>query len=115
VASAVFTAGASNSRNALGIAILGSIGTAVYRGQMTGAIPANLPPGAADAARDTLGGATGVADQLPAELLVTAGNAFTDGLQIAAAISVVALTGIAVAALAMLKRLDGESSDQPIV
>jgi MFS transporter, DHA2 family, multidrug resistance protein len=100
---------------ALGIAILGSIGTAVYRAQMTGAIPSDLPPGAADAARDTLGGATGVADQLPAELLVTAGNAFTDGLQIAAAISAVALAGVAVAALAMLKRLDGESSDQPIV
>jgi MFS transporter, DHA2 family, multidrug resistance protein len=97
---------------ALGIAILGSIGTAIYRGQMTGAIPAHLPAGAADAARDTLGGATGVADQLPGELLVTAGNAFTDGLQVAAAISAVALAGVAVAALVMLRRV---RTDQGVV
>jgi len=32
-----------------------------------------------------------VADQLPAALLATAGEAFTDGLQVAAAVSAVAL------------------------
>jgi DHA2 family multidrug resistance protein-like MFS transporter len=42
---------------ALGIAILGVIGTAVYRGQVADAVPAGIPPQAADAARDTLGGA----------------------------------------------------------
>ena len=53
---------------ALGIAILGSIGTAVYRGQVADAFPAGIPPGAAEAARETLGGAVAAAAQLPGEL-----------------------------------------------
>jgi DHA2 family multidrug resistance protein-like MFS transporter len=42
---------------ALGIAILGSIGAAVYRGLMADAVPAAVPARAADVARSTLGGA----------------------------------------------------------
>jgi DHA2 family multidrug resistance protein-like MFS transporter len=45
--------------SALGIAILGSIGTAVYRSEVTDAIPVGVPPQAAEAAGDTLGGALG--------------------------------------------------------
>ncbi|MGH3933064.1 MAG: MFS transporter [Pseudonocardiaceae bacterium] len=90
---------------ALGIAILGSIGAAVYRGQLTDAVPAGVPTEAAEAARDTLGGATGAADQLPATLLATAGEAFTDGLQVAAAVSAVALAALAVASAVVLRRV----------
>ena len=43
---------------------------------------------AAEAAGDTLGGATGVAEQLPAALLATSAEAFTNGLPAAAAITV---------------------------
>src|SRR5918994_478987 len=50
---------------ALGIALLGSLGTAIYRDEMAGAVPSDVAPAAADAARDTLGGATSVAAQLP--------------------------------------------------
>src|SRR5262249_36597888 len=50
---------------ALGIAILGSIGVAVYRGELAASLPAGIPAQAAAAARDTLGGAVGVASQLP--------------------------------------------------
>jgi DHA2 family multidrug resistance protein-like MFS transporter len=68
---------------ALGIAVLGSIASAVYRGQMTDAVPTGIPPHAAEAARDTLGGAVAVAGQLPdqlgAALLDTAREAFTQG------------------------------------
>jgi DHA2 family multidrug resistance protein-like MFS transporter len=53
---------------ALGIAILGSIGVAVYRNRLADALPAGLPAEAAAAARDTLGGAMGVAAQLPGQL-----------------------------------------------
>ncbi|HEX6605466.1 MAG TPA: MFS transporter, partial [Chloroflexia bacterium] len=53
---------------ALGIAILGSIGTAVYRSDLAGSLPAGIPPAAAAAAQDTLGGAVGVAAHLPAPL-----------------------------------------------
>jgi MFS transporter, DHA2 family, multidrug resistance protein len=95
---------------ALGIALLGSIGVAVYRGQMLDAVAPGVTPEAAEAARDTLGGATGVAEQLPPGLLVTAGNAFTDGLQLAAAVSAVALAGVAVVAAIVLRRV-GAGSD----
>ena len=46
---------------ALGISILGSIGVAIYRGDMADGLPAGVPAEAADVARDTLGGAVGVA------------------------------------------------------
>src|SRR5205814_10249551 len=42
---------------ALGIAILRSIGVAVYRGMMATGIPMGVPPEAAEVARATLGGA----------------------------------------------------------
>ena len=73
---------------ALGIAILGSIGTAVYRGQMIDVATEGVSSQAAEAAGDTLGGATGVAEQLPAALLATAAEAFTNGLPAAAVITV---------------------------
>src|ERR671910_673290 len=44
---------------ALGIAILGSLGTAVYRSELGDSLPSNLPAEAAEVARDTLGGAAG--------------------------------------------------------
>ena len=50
---------------ALGIAILGSIGTAVYRTEVAESLPAGVPAAAADAARDTLGGALAIAQTLP--------------------------------------------------
>lgn len=50
---------------ALGIAILGSVGVAIYRGQLATALPAGLPTEAADAAKDTLGGAVVVSTTLP--------------------------------------------------
>ena len=74
-ASAISETG-SELGGALGIAILGSIGTAVYRSGMADAVLAGVSPEAAEAARDTLGGAVAVAgrmpDQLGAELLGTA-------------------------------------------
>jgi MFS transporter, DHA2 family, multidrug resistance protein len=53
---------------ALGIAILGSVGTAVYRNQVTDSVPVGVPPEAAEAARDTLGAAVAAARQLPDRL-----------------------------------------------
>lgn len=49
---------------ALGMAILGSVGAAVYSRDMAEALPACVPH--ADAVRETLGGATSVAARLPA-------------------------------------------------
>jgi MFS transporter, DHA2 family, multidrug resistance protein len=73
---------------ALGMAVLGSIGVAVYRADLAARAPAQLPPGALPAARSTLGGALSVASRLPAqlgsELLGAARTAFTHGLDTAA-------------------------------
>ena len=53
---------------ALGIAILGSIGTAVYRTEVADSLPSGIPAEVADAARDTLGGALAIAQTLPEAL-----------------------------------------------
>jgi MFS transporter, DHA2 family, multidrug resistance protein len=104
---------------ALGIAILGTIGTALYRGQVADGIPAGVPPDAADAARDTLGGAVAAAEQLPdplaGELLDAAREAFTLGLQAAALASAVIAAATAVVAAILLRRVGAEPhrEDEP--
>src|SRR5262249_37212004 len=50
---------------ALGIAVLGSIGTAAYRSSLAAAAPTGTPPAALGAARATLGGALTAAGRLP--------------------------------------------------
>ena len=76
---------------ALGIAVFGSIGVAVYRGMIAGALPAGLAPDTAEAARATLAGAIGAATDLPGEaggrLASTARAAFMRGVHLCAAIS----------------------------
>ena len=91
---------------ALGIAIIGSIGTAVYRRDMVDAIPPDVPSAAADAARDTLGSALAVAEGLPGkigtELADLARNAFTHALHstaIAGAAILVVLAGVVIVTL----------------
>ena len=101
---------------ALGIAFLGVIGTAIYRSQMTDALPAGIPPETLAAARDTLGGAVAAAAQLPdqlgAELLDAARQAFTQGLHVAFAISAAAAVGVATLAAILLRRLRQSSEPQ---
>ncbi|MEU8251191.1 MFS transporter [Nonomuraea sp. NPDC048916] len=93
----------------LGIAIIGSIGAAVYRAQVGGALPAGLPPEAAAAARDSLGGAVSAARELPAELgaavLGPAREAFTSGLNVAAVTSAVIAAGAAILAVVRLRHV----------
>jgi DHA2 family multidrug resistance protein-like MFS transporter len=98
---------------ALGIAVLGSIGTAVYRNQVSDGVPAGVPPEQAEAARDTLGGAVAAGDELrdplAVELLDAAREAFTQGLQITAVISAVVVTLLAVVAVIVLRRVPAAS------
>jgi DHA2 family multidrug resistance protein-like MFS transporter len=93
---------------ALGIAVLGSIGAAAYRGQIAGTLPVGTPPGAEEAARDTLGGAVVAAEQLPGEvgaaLLDAARQAFTHGLHVTSALSAALAVGLAVLAAVLLGR-----------
>ena len=103
---------------ALGIAILGSIGVAIYRAGVAEALPAGVPTQAAVAARDTLGGAVDVAARLPtdmgAALLAASREAFTTGLQVTAGISAVVAVGIAVLATVMLRDVPRTSEAAPV-
>ncbi|ANS63985.1 multidrug resistance efflux protein [Streptomyces lincolnensis] len=92
---------------ALGIAVLGSIVTGVYRG-FPG--PAGTPP----EAHESLGGAVEVASSLPphtaAAMLDAARTSFVDGLTVAAGAGAAVLLAAAVAAWFMLRgqRLDSQ-------
>jgi len=102
---------------ALGIAILGSIGTAVYRRAMADAVPPGVPPEAAEAARATLGGALAVAAGLPAQLgaglLGSAREAFTQGLQLTAVICAAVVLATAVLAALLLRHVGAGSAPEP--
>ena len=106
---------------AFGIAILGSIGAAVYRGVLADTMPAGIPAEAAAVARDTLGGAMGVAAQQPGELgaaLVDAAReAFVQGMQLTVALSAVVAAGGAVMATVLLRAVpagaEAEAAEQP--
>ncbi|MGW2723281.1 MFS transporter [Streptomyces sp. NPDC001492] len=84
---------------ALGMAILGSVGTALYRHE----IPASAPA----PAHETLGGALAVAAQLPGRagdaLAATAREAFTSGMHGAAIAGTVVLVGAAALAARALR------------
>ncbi|MDP9177476.1 MAG: MFS transporter [Gemmatimonadota bacterium] len=94
---------------ALGMAILGSIGTASYRSIMGKDLPSAIPPDATETARSTLGGAVEVAGriggQVGAALAETARNAFAQSLELIAAISAVVVLIMAVVAVVTLRRV----------
>ena len=104
---------------ALGISILGSIGVAIYRGDIAKGLSKDIPAAAATAARDTLGGAVGAAAELPNELgtvlLDVARQAFVEGMVVAAAISAFVAVGVAIVALIALRDVrmdpDAETAD----
>ncbi|MFF4786552.1 MFS transporter [Streptomyces sp. BK205] len=85
---------------ALGIAVLGSIVTGVYRGF-------TAPPGTPTGAHESLGGAVEAASDMPMntaqDLLASARGAFVDGLTIAAGAGAAVLLATALAAWFMLK------------
>ena len=89
---------------ALGIATLGSIVTAVYRGFV---VPAGIPADTAAHARDSLAAATREAANLPAAqaepLLAAAKEAFTTGLSIAAGAGAVLMLVAALAVWVLLR------------
>ena len=99
---------------ALGIAILGSIGTAAYRSSLAAAAPAGTPPAALGAARATLGGALTAASRLPgrtgAGLADAARAAFAHGLDYAALGAASAMIVAAVLTAAFLRGIRPESS-----
>lgn len=92
---------------ALGIAILGSLVTAIYRSRMAAGQPMAVPPEAAETARDTLGGAVEIAASLPGatgEALIEAARAaFTEAVVLAAMVSAALTVFAAIVAATFLR------------
>ncbi|OOC53313.1 MULTISPECIES: MFS transporter [Nocardiopsis] len=86
---------------AMGVAVLGSLASAVYRANVV------LPEGVPEEAGRTLPAAVAAAGRLPADpagrLLDSAREAFTDGLNLAGAIGFVAMVVFGALALVMLR------------
>jgi DHA2 family multidrug resistance protein-like MFS transporter len=94
---------------ALGVAAMGSLGTLIYRGELSGT---TVP----DAARESLTAAVTVAQDLPArlaaDLLDTARAAFTSGLNVVALAGAVIFAGLAVTVAIVLG--GAERSTEPV-
>jgi DHA2 family multidrug resistance protein-like MFS transporter len=92
---------------ALGIAVMGSIGTALYRKELAELIPDGIPQEARLVALDTLGGAVQVSKSLPSDignaLLGAAHQSFLHGLYLSMIVGVALTMGAAVLVLVMLK------------
>jgi DHA2 family multidrug resistance protein-like MFS transporter len=97
-AAAALSETGSELGGALGIAVLGSIGTAVYRTSMARGFP-GLTHEASSAAQGTLGGALAVAKDLPVrigtQLVDSAHHAFTRSLSVSAILCVVVVVATA--------------------
>jgi DHA2 family multidrug resistance protein-like MFS transporter len=101
---------------ALGIAVLGSIGAAVYRGGVT--VPAEVAgTPAAQVASETIGGAFSVAQSLPpavaSALTDSARAAFTSGLNATAAVCAVAFVALAALAVSALRHVQPLKAHAP--
>ncbi|MBZ4409727.1 MFS transporter [Myxococcus sp. XM-1-1-1] len=94
---------------ALGVAILGSFATAIYRRNMADAVPAGVPDTVAASVRESIIGAVTSTSALPAELrdavLAPARESFTQGINIAAGLGVVVFATLAVLAAVTLKHV----------
>lgn len=108
-AAAAISETSSEFGGALGIAVLGSVVTALYGGAMAGLALAGLPAEAAASARGTIGGAVAVAATLPgadgAALLAAARGAFADAFAATSLIGAGLSIGVAVLAVLLLRRV----------
>ncbi|TGL96288.1 MFS transporter [Leptospira barantonii] len=99
----------------LGIAVLGSIGTAVYKNQMNGVVLSGITPESIEPAKGTLGAAVALAKELPdhigPSLLDLAKQAFTDSFQLVSIICAAISFLLAITVILMRKSLEkGEES-----
>jgi DHA2 family multidrug resistance protein-like MFS transporter len=91
---------------ALGMAVLGSIGTAVYRRGLGADVPSP--------ARSTLGGAVATAAHEPAsagaQLLMTARDAFTHSINVVSIVGAAIMAAAALLTILFLRRIGTEAS-----
>jgi len=93
---------------ALGVALVGCVGSAVYRHDMSSAMPAGVTRAAAEGARSTLGAAIALADQLPSatgtQLAAQARHAFTHALSLSCWVCAALALSMIAALFASLRR-----------
>ena len=94
---------------ALGVAVLGSVGTALYRSATEASLPAGLPAGAAESARSTLAGAIQVAREVGgssgAQVAEAARQSFADSLALVSWIGAGLVIATTVITLILLRRI----------
>ncbi|RMI43257.1 MFS transporter [Streptomyces triticirhizae] len=102
---------------ALGIAVLGSVGAAVYRNRMDGESPERLPAEAAEFAEDSLPGAVAVVEEMPGAagetLLNSARDAFSSGAGLTTLLSSGLMLAVAWLALRGLRGLRPIGAERP--
>lgn len=100
---------------ALGVAILGSLATAVYRSRIADAIPAGTPSEVADVASDSLSGAASSAHQMPDGWLDQAREAATSGLNTAMLVAAMCTLVLAMLSAVLLRKVGVIGADGPEV
>ena len=105
---------------ATGLAVLGSLGIAIYRSQLALTMPDGISPEVAHAIQETLGGAVATVAELPSQLgtevLDMARGAFVQGMQLNALIGLVGFIGLALLVGTMLRNVrphdEGEAEEK---
>lgn len=97
----------------LGIAVLGSVSSAVYRHMIALRTPEGLSEGPREAVSDSLWAALAVQTELPAGLIEDAQAAFTTGFNGASAVSAITVAVLAILAAVALRHVEklGQSSE----
>ncbi|MFD5696561.1 MFS transporter [Streptomyces lasiicapitis] len=98
---------------ALGVATLGSLATAIYRGHIDDKIPAGTPSDVAEAAGDSLAGASSSGSQMPAGWLDQAKEAATSGLNVAMLVAAVCTLVLSFLSAVVLRHVGIIGDDEP--
>ena len=100
--------------SAMGFALIGSIGAAVFHHQMLNVHPAGLTGPALDAAQNTVGAAAQIAGSLPPaagqQLINASKEAFTHGLQVAALAGAIGMVVVAIIVGVLLRKVPIEAA-----
>jgi MFS transporter, DHA2 family, multidrug resistance protein len=99
---------------AMGIAVLGSFGTALYRGQIGDAPAGGISAGDAHAVQDTLAGAASVAGHVPPRLLDAAQAAFVHGMSVIALVAAGLMLGVAALLGVALRQKATSRATEPV-
>lgn len=101
----------------LGIALIGTVGAAVYRGEIDGKLPSGLSDGAVAAASDSLAGAYEVAATVPGPVATAILNpaqvAFASGLHTIAAIGAILIATMSIITAARLRTVEPIGAGAP--